>query len=328
MKKSSLLLGVVAVSALAACGKSGIKVNPDKEEYVVGIAQYAPHPALDAATEGFKEKLTALLTAEGRKVTYEFNNCDGKDNLVQTNITNLVAKDVDLIMANATPCVSQAYSSTSYIPILGTSVTEYGVACDIEIVDGMTKTNVSGTSDLAPLDQQAENMVQLLPSATKIGLLYSASEANSKFQVTEMKKYLTEKGKTVTEYEIANANVLESVCNTAAAAEDAIYIPTDNFCASNGSAIEPIFTANNIPVYAGESGICKTCGFATLSIDYFELGKITGEMAFNVLLGKQDIREYAIQYYPTPKKQYVKSRCEALGITVPTDYEELEIEAE
>lgn len=326
MKKGSLLLAVVSIAALAACGKNGIKVNPDKEEYIVGIAQYAPHPALDAATNGFKEKLTSLLTAEGRKIKYEETNCNGKDSLVQTNISNLIAKDVDLIMANATPCVAQAYSSTSYIPILGTSVTEYGVACKIEIVDGKTQTNVSGTSDLAPLDQQADCMVSLIPSAQKIGILYAASEPNSEYQYREMKKLLTAKGKTVTEYNIPSLNLLDSVCNTAANNEDAIYIPTDNFCASNASSINAIFESAGIPIYAGESGICKACGFATLSIDYYELGKITGEMAFNVLLGKQDIRTYEIKYFPNPKKQYVKTRCEAFGIEVPADYEELVIE--
>ena len=326
MKKSSLLLGVTAVAALAACGKSGIKINPDKEKYVVGIAQYVPHEALDAATNGFKEKLTSLLTAEGRQVEFEVTNAAGEFANCATIINSLVSKDVDLILANATPCLSAAYTATSYIPILGTSVTDFGVACEIEIEDGKTKTNVSGTSDLAPLDGQVASMLELVPSATKFGILYSASEANSKFQVDEVKKHLEAAGKTVTAYPISGTDALLATCNSAKT-EDVVYIPTDNFCAENKASIAQAFEGSNVPIFAGEEGICKGCGFATLTIDYHHLGEITGEMAFNVLLGKEDIREYSIKYDTDVKKLYVASRCTALGITIPENkgYEELVI---
>lgn len=328
MKKGSLLLGVAAITALAGCGKTGIKVNPDKQKYVVGIAQFVPHVALDAATNGFKSKLATLLTAEGREVEFVQTDAAGDPANCPTIISTLVSKDVDLILANATPCLSAAYTATSYIPILGTSVTDFGVACKIEIEGGKTKTNVSGTSDLAPLDGQVNAMKELCPDATKFGILYSASEANSKFQVDEVKKHLEAAGKTVTTYPISGSDTLTSVCNTAAAREDVIYIPTDNFCADNTASINQVFEGAGKPVFAGESGICKGCGFATLSIDYTRLGEITGEMAFNVLLGKKDIREYEIQYDRNVKKLYVPSRCTALGIDVPEDagYEVLPLE--
>ena len=328
MKKSLLLLGAIAGIALTGCKvKSTIKVNPDKEKYVVGIAQYAPHVALDAATEGFKEKLTELLTAEGRQVEFREKNASGTQSLCTTIVNDLVSYDVDLIMANATPCVAAAYQATSVIPILGTSVTEYGVALNIEFKDGKSGTNVSGTSDLAPLDQQVEIMTQLNPSARKFGIVYNASEPNSKFQADEVAKYLKQKNLESKEYVLSDASTISSICGLAASEMDVIYIPTDNFCANNVNAINAEF-AGRIPVFAGEEGICKGCGFATLSIDYKELGKITGEMAFNVLLGKQDIREYAVKYDEHAKKKYVKSRCEEFGITIPTDsgYEELVIE--
>ena len=325
MKKGSLLLAVASVAALAACGKGGIKINPDKEKYIVGIAQFVPHAALDAATNGFKEKLTALLTAEGRQVEFETTNAAGDVANCPTIINSLVSKDVDLILANATPCLSAAYTATSNIPILGTSVTDFGVACEIEIEDGKTKTNVSGTSDLAPLDGQVNAMLELVPTANKYGILYSANEANSKFQVDEVKKHLEAAGKTVKTYPISGSETLLSVCN-AAKAEDLIYIPTDNFCAENVETIAQAFDGDDTPIFAGEEGICKGCGFATLSIDYHRLGEITGEMAFNVLLGKKDIREYAIQYDTNVKKLYVASRCAAFGIDAASKgYQELVI---
>lgn len=326
MKKSLLFLGAVASLALSGCSKE-IKINPDKEKYLVGIAQFAPHVALDAATNGFKAKLSSLLKKEGRKVEYKVTNAAGEVSNCPTIVNSLVSKDVDLIMANATPCLSAAYQATSTIPILGTSVTEYGVALDISLKDGKTGTNVSGTSDLAPLKTQVDIMTSLLPDAHKVGILYCSEEANSKYQVKEVKKFLKAKGLVATEYAISGTDTITSVCNTAKAREDAIYIPTDNFCATNSAAIAAAF-GNEMPIFAGEEGICKACGFATLTIDYYRLGEITGEMAFNVLLGKKDIREYAIQYDTNPVKKYVSSRCDELGIDVPTDqgYEELIIE--
>ena len=320
MKKSILFIGAATMIALVGCNKT------KKADFTVGIAQFAPHVALDAATKGFKDQLTSLLEKQGKTVEYKETNAAGEISNCPTIINDLVSKRVNLIMANATPCVSAAYNATSNIPILGTSVTDYGVALDLELNDGKTGTNVSGTSDLAPLDEQVNIMTSLVPSATKFGILYSSSEANSKFQVKEVKAHLESKGLSVTEYAISGTDTLNAVCNTAAANEDCIYIPTDNFCADNANTIAPIFEGAHKPVFAGEAGICQKCGFATLSIDYYELGKITGEMAYNVLVENVKIGELAIKYDSNPKKQYVKSRCETLGITVTSDFEELAAE--
>lgn len=318
MKKSLFFIGAAAMLTLTGCGK--------KTDYVVGIAQYAPHVALDAATKGFKDKLSSLLEAEGKTISFKETNAAGEISNCPTIINDLVSKRVDLIMANATPCVSAAYNATSTTPILGTSVTDYGVALGVTLEDGKTKKNVSGTSDLAPLDEQVNIMTSLVPSASKFGILYSSSEANSKYQVTEIKKFLEAKGKTVTEYAISGTDALQAVCNSAAAAEDCIYIPTDNFCADNAKTIAPIFEGAHKPVFAGEAGICQKCGFATLSIDYYQLGQVTGEMAFEILFKNANVADMAIRYDANPKKQYVKSRCEALGITVSSDFEELAAE--
>lgn len=322
MKKILALLGLTSTIALSGCSGK-IKVNPDKQKYEVGIAQLVTHPALDAATAGFKEKLTSLLQAAGREVSFIENNAAGDSALCPTITTDLVSKDVDLILANATPCLTAAYAATSYIPILGTSITDYGAALGIEFKDGKSGKNVSGTSDLAPLDQQASEMVKLLPSANKIGIIYCSSEANSKFQVDEISKQLSSLGKTVTPRPFTDSSDLKSVCQKSAAEDDAVYIPTDNTAASNVSIIDGIFAPAHKPVYAGESGICEGAGIATLSIDYHRLGEVTGEMAFNVLLGKNKIDEYAVQYDKDVKKLYNKERCDAYGIVVPEGYEEL-----
>ena len=325
MKKVLPMIFATTALLLGGCAQK-IKVNPDKEKYVVGVAQLVDHVALNAATKGFKDKLSELLTAEGRQVEYIDTNALGDLNLCPQIASTLVAKDVDLILANATPCVSAVYNVTTAIPILGTSVTDYGVAISNEMKDGKSGTNVSGTSDLAPIDVQVDEMVKLLnlKSGDMVGILYCSGEANSKFQVVEAKKYLEGKGIKVKEYAFSQASEIQAVCNTAVGA-NAIYIPTDNTCAKNAGIIDSVF-AGRVPVYAGEEGICKECGIATLTIDYEKLGQITGEMAFNVLLGKEDIREMAIRYDSTPVKKYVASRCEAFNVTALDGYEVLPLE--
>ena len=324
MNRKLLIPIIMAGMLLGGCTGGAIKVNPDKEKYVVGIAQFVDHPALNSATNGFKNKLTELLNKEGRQVEYIDTNATGDIKLTPNIASTLVSKDVDLILANATPCVSATYNSTTYIPILGTSVTDYGVAIKNEMKDGASGTNVSGTSDLAPLDVQVEEMLKLVPSANKVGILYCSNEANSTFQVKEVKKHLEAKGKSVKEYAFSQASEIQAVCNTIN--DDVVYIPTDNTCAEKANMIDSILGGKNIPIYAGEEGICKGCGFATLSIDYTVLGEITGEMAFKVLLGKEDIRTMKIQYDQNPVKKYDIERCQKYGINVPEDYEPFGLE--
>ena len=182
--------------------------------------------------------------------------------------------------------------------------------------------NVSGTSDLAPLDQQAAMIQELFPDAKTVGLLYCSAEANSQYQVDEMTKYLTELGLTATPYAFTDTNDVASVA-LAACASDVIYIPTDNTAASNTEAIANVVLAEKVPVVAGESGICSGCGVATLSISYYDIGYATGEMAAKILTGEANISEMPIQYAPEVTKMYNAANCEALGVTVPEGYEPL-----
>ena len=292
--------------------------------YRVGVCQLVQHVALDAATQGFED---ALKEAFGDSVTFDEQNAQGDSNTCSTIINSFVSADVDLILANATPALQAAAAGTNEIPILGTSITDYATALEIEGFDGVVGGNISGTADLAPLDGQADMLQELLPDAKTVGLLYCSAEANSQYQVDTIKGYLEDKGYTCTPYAFSDSNDLATVVTSAADASDVIYIPTDNTCASNTEIINNICEPAGVPVVAGEEGICKGCGIATLSIDYYELGQATGQMAVKILNG-EDISTMAIEYAPNFTKEYVAERAEKLGITVPEDYVAINMDAE
>ena len=314
----TMLLG--ACYALSSCGgtETQIKVNPDKEHYVVGICQLVTHDALDSATRGFQEALTAALAAEGRTVEFKYQNAAGDSNTCNTIVNTFVAEDVDLIMANATAALQAAANATLTIPVLGTSITEYGVALELDNFDGTVGGNISGTSDLAPLTTQAQMMIDTLglKAGAKVGLLYCSAEPNSQYQVDVVEDYLTEKGIVCTHYKFNDSNDLQSLTVSAADNCDAIYVPTDNTAASNTAIINNVCEPKNVPVFAGEEATCSGCGYATLAISYENIGKKTGEMAAKILLGQADITTMAIDYDASPVKKYNEKICLNLGIDV------------
>ena len=315
MKKIiALALAVLMLASLAACGSSG------SGKYKVGICQLVQHPALDAATQGFQDALTKQL---GDKVEFDVQNASGEPTNCTTIVNGFVSSKVDLIMANATPALQAAKEATATIPILGTSVTDYASALEIDGWTGTVGTNISGTSDLAPLDGQAAMIKELFPDAKTVGILYCSSEANSQYQVDVITGCLTELGFTVTPYSFTDTNDVASVAQ-AACSSDVIYIPTDNTAASNTEAIANVVLPAKVPVVAGEAGICSGCGVATLSISYYDLGYATGLMAAQVLTGEAKISEMPVQYAPEFTKQYNAANCDALGVTVPGDYSPLE----
>ena len=289
----------------------------DAKQYVVGICQLVQHDALDAATNGFMDALNEALPGQ---VTFDLKNASNDIPTCGTIVTGFVASNVDLILANATPALQAASTATQTIPILGTAVTEYGVALDIADFNGTVGGNISGTSDLAPLDQQADMLLELLPEAKNVGILYCSAEANSVYQADVVKAALEAKGVNVSIYTFADSNDVATVTQTACAENDALYIPTDNTAASCTEAINNVAEPAGVPIIAGEEGICKGCGIATLSIDYYELGRTTGAMAAKILTGESNVSEMPIEYYQNPVKKYEAARCEALGITVPSDY--------
>ena len=245
-----------------------------------------------------------------------------------TIVNSFVSSGYDLIMANGTSALQAAQAGTADIPILGTSVTEYGVALGIDGFDGTVGGNVSGTSDLAPLDEQAQMLADLFPVAEypNVGMLYCSAEPNSAYQVEQVSSFLTEMGYTCTDYSFSDSNDLATVVTSASTACDVIYVPTDNTAASNTEIIQNICLPAGVPIIAGEEGICGGCGVATLSISYYDLGYATGEMAVKVLSGEADIAEMPIEYAPNFTKKYNAANAEALGVAIPEDYEAIAAE--
>lgn len=297
----ALVMMALCVTSLASCGNSA--------KYTVGVLQLVQHDALDAATKGFKDALVAELGEEN--VEFVEQNANGESAVCNTIAADFVSKKVDLILANATAALQAASAATEDIPVLGTSITEYGVALELENFNGTVGGNVSGTSDLAPLDQQAAMVKELYPDAKKVGLLFCSAEPNSRYQVDKVKEELGKLGYECKEFSFADSNDVATVASAAAADSDVLYVPTDNTAASCTESI--LGSIGTTPVIAGEPGICGGCGVATLGISYYDLGVTTGKMAAKILKGEAKVSEMPIEY-TTASKMYNKERCEELGI--------------
>ena len=288
----------------------------DGRTYRIGICQLLEHVALDAATDGFQDALKEKL---GDRVTFDEQLAQGEQPVAATICNGFVSDGVDLILANATAPLQSAAAATTEIPILGTSVTDYGAALDVADWSGASGRNISGTSDLAPISEQENILLELIPDVKQVGLLYCSAETNSVFQIDLFKAELEADGIAYKEYAIADSNEIQSVVTTAASECDALYIPTDNTLAAATETVYNIVVPAKIPVIAGEEGICSGCGIATLSISYYDLGYVTGEMAYEILVEGADISTMDVRYAPVTKKYNAKI-CEELGITIPDDY--------
>lgn len=310
-----MISAALALMLMAFCF-TGCKTEK-KDTYVVGICQLAQHDALDAATNGFMKALKDKL---GDKVRFDLQNASGEATNCTTICSKFVSDKVDLIMANATGALGAAAQATDTIPIVATSITDYATALDIKDWNGTTGFNVTGTADLAPLDQQAAMIKELVPNAKMVGILYCSSEPNSKFQSTIMQEKLKALGFECKEFTFVDTNDVTAVTQQAAAECDAIFAPTDNTVASNGPAINNVLEPAKIPLIAGEQGICEKCGIATLSISYYDIGYKAGEMAYEILVNGADPAKMAIEYSKDLTKKYMADRCRELGITVPDGY--------
>jgi putative ABC transport system substrate-binding protein len=316
-----------AASASAAASSSGsasasastsASASASDTVYHIGICQLVQHVALDAATKGFKEALIAKLGED--KVVFDEQNAQGDSATCATICNQFVADNDDLILANATPALQAAASATSTIPIIGTSITDYATALGLKDFSGTTGTNVSGTSDLAPLNDQASMLEELFPDAKTVGILFCSAEPNSYYQATVIEGILQGDGLTCKEYTFTDSNDVSSVTTTACAESDVLYIPTDNTAASNTEVIKNIAVPAGKPIICGEEGICSGCGVATLSINYYDIGYAAGEMAYDILVNGADVSTMAIQYAPKVTKEYNADICKELNITVPSDY--------
>lgn len=350
MKKkviSLMLTALMAGTALAGCGGGGNAANSASgssaatsdsgstadsqsasdtssagETFTIGVCQQLEHVALDQATQGFVDACNELF-GEG-KVTIDVKNGQNEQNNCATIANDFVAQDVDLIMANGTTALQCSAAATNSIPILGTSITDYGTALDISDWTGTTGTNISGTSDLAPIDEQADMLVELLPDVKKVGILYCSAEPNSEYQANMFAEAMEEKNVEYAAYTAADSNEIQSVVTNAIAECDVLYIPTDNTMASSTEIINNICEPAGVPIIAGEQGICSGCGIATLSISYYDLGYKTGEMVYDILVNGADVTSMAVESAPNVTKMYNPSLCESLNITIPEGYEAIE----
>lgn len=338
----AIMMAAAMAAAMAACGgnsgsssDNGSDTGTEEsvssgssessgQTYTIGICQQMEHEALDQATQGFKDACTELF-GEGN-VEFDEQNAQGEQAMCSTIINNFVSSDVDLILANATLPLQTAAQATADIPILGTSITDYATALGIDDWTGATGVNISGTSDLAPIDQQEDMLKELLPDTKKVGILYCSAEPNSQYQAQLFEEALDEDGIAYEEYTAADSNEIQTVVNSAIETCDALYIPTDNTMASNTQIVNNICMPAKVPVIAGEQGICSGCGIATLSISYYDIGYTAGEMAYQVLVEGEDISTMEIQTAPEVTKMYNPTICEELGIEIPDDYVAIETE--
>lgn len=329
-KLAAVLLVMTLTAGLSACAGSsdqksdGGGSKDGEDTYVIGICQQMEHPSLDDATAGFEDACKELFGED--KVRFEVKNAQGEQTMCSTIMNNFVSSDVDLILANATLPLQTAAQATADIPILGTSVTDYGSALGIDDWNGTTGVNVSGTSDLAPISEQEDVMMELLPDVKTVGILYCSAESNSKYQAEMFEKELEKDGVKYKEFTAADSNEIQSVVTSAVQECDAIYIPTDNTMASNPEIINNICLPAKVPVVASEEGTCTGCGIATLCISYYDLGYTTGKMAYQILAEGADITTMEVQTAPEVTKLYNPAICEELGITVPDGYEAIETE--
>ena len=314
MKKMiAMLLAVMMVLGLASAAVA------EGTTYTIGICQLVQHAALDAATEGFMAALTEKL---GDNVKFDLQNAQGEPATCSTIVTGFVANEYDLIMANATPALLAAVSATDTIPILGTSVTDYATALAIEDMDAAVGTgiNVSGTSDGVPAQLYADTVMELVPEAKKVSIVYCSAEPNSVLQADQFIACMDELGVATEVFTFADSNDIQAVVTAAIEGVDAMYIPTDNTAASNMTIVSNICAPAGVPIICGEEGMCGAGGLATVSISYYDIGYVCGEMAYDILVNGADISAMPIGYAASPEKKYNANYAEAIGFEMPEGY--------
>ena len=321
MKMTATMM--VAAMALTACGGNDAADDSADagETYTVGIIQQLEHPALDAATKGFEDKLTELL---GDKVKFDYQNAQGEQTNCTTIATKFVSNDVDLIMANATTALQAAAAATGDIPIVGTSVTDYKTA---GVVDSNEKpgTNVTGVSDLGEIKAQVDVLLTFCQPDTKIAVVYCSAEPNSIYQAERAERYLKRLKRDCAIYTVADSNDVQAVLTKAVQECGAIFIPTDNTMANSMEIVKNITIPAGVPTFAGAEYMSRIGALATLSVRYYDLGVKAAEMAYNILVNGTKPAEMPIAFVSdgaTPK--YNAEIARALGITPPADMEALE----
>ena len=305
---------MVLSMTMTGCGGSDDSADDAAGNYKVGIVQQLEHPALDAASLGFQEKLAELTDGN---VVFDYQNAQGEQTNCTTIATKFVSDGVDLIMANATTALQSAAAATADIPIVGTSVTDYVTAGVVDSNEAPGR-NVTGASDLAPIDEQIAMLMELIPDVQKVGIVYCSAEPNSIYQSKLAQGELDKAGVAWAEYTAADSNEVQAVVTKAVSECDVLYVPTDNTMANNTEIIKNVAVPAGVPVIAGEEGICAGCGVATLSISYYDLGAKAAEMAYEILVNGADPAEMPIEYVSEGiTEKYNAEIAETLKIAIP-----------
>lgn len=319
-KIKALAAGLMLTLALGVMGCGGDKKEaPKKAEKVnVGIVQLVEHAALDAANKGFVEGLASKGYKEGQNIAYDRQNAQADQSNLQNIAHRFVNNKVNLICAIATPAAQTVANVTSDIPIVATAVTDYKTA---KLVKDNAKpgTNVTGTTDMNPVEQQLDLLLKVVPNAKSVGTIYCSSEVNSQLQVDILKKAATAKGVTIKEATVSNVNDIQQAARSLVGKVQAIYVPTDNVLASAMPTLVSVTEEAKLPVICGEGGMVKAGGLATLGVDYYKLGFQAGEMAADILSGKSKPADMAIQAQKEFKAIVNLKEAEKIGLKVPED---------
>ena len=319
-KIKALAAGLMLTLALGVLGCGGDKKEaPKKAEKVnVGIVQLVEHAALDAANKGFVEGLASKGYKEGQNIAYDRQNAQADQSNLQNIAHRFVNNKVNLICAIATPAAQTVANVTSDIPIVATAVTDYKTA---KLVKDNAKpgTNVTGTTDMNPVEQQLDLLLKVVPNAKSVGTIYCSSEVNSQLQVDILKKAATAKGVTIKEATVSNVNDIQQAARSLVGKVQAIYVPTDNVLASAMPTLISVTEEAKLPVICGEGGMVKAGGLATLGVDYYKLGFQAGEMAADILSGKSKPADMAIQAQKEFKAMVNLKEAEKIGLKVPEE---------
>lgn len=319
-KLKALAAGLMLTLALGVVGCGGDKKEaPKKAEKVnVGIVQLVEHAALDAANKGFVEGLASKGYKEGQNIAYDRQNAQADQSNLQNIAHRFVNNKVNLICAIATPAAQTVANVTSDIPIVATAVTDYKTA---KLVKDNAKpgTNVTGTTDMNPVEQQLDLLLKIVPNAKSVGTIYCSSEVNSQLQVDILKKAAAGKNVTIKEATVSNVNDIQQAARSLVGKVQAIYVPTDNVLASAMPTLISVTEEAKLPVICGEGGMVKAGGVATLGVDYYKLGFQAGEMAADILSGKSKPADMAIQAQKEFKAMVNLKEAEKIGLKVPED---------
>lgn len=315
-KKGFLLLTALAVGLTAGCG--GTQQTGAKKNVKVGVVQLVEHQALDAANKGFVDGLAAGGFKEGENLTLDRQNAQGDQSNLQTIAQRFVSNKVDLVCTIATPAAQTMANATKEIPIVGTAITDYKVAKLVKD-NSQPGTNVTGTTDMNPVEAQIELLVKIMPKAKTVGFIYNSSEVNSQLQIELAKKAAAARGLKTVEATVSSVNDIQQAAQSLVGKVDAVYVPTDNVLASAMPNLIKITDEAKIPVFCGEAGMTKAGGVATLGIDYYKLGFQTGEMAADILSGKAKPQNMAIQAQKTFTVTLNDAQIKKLGLTIPDE---------